>query len=104
MIKQMNDDNVTQEKIMQIALDQEVFYSKALDDILRNKKNFINKSRVYDSEIFALEKIIKLNKRLGNKYATIRDEVLVKSYKILNEKILDFISISFLFLNNVFFL
>ncbi len=84
MIKQMNDDNVTQEKIMQIATKQEALYSKALDDILKNKNRFIDKSRIYDSEIFALEKIIKLNKRLGNKYATIRDEVLVKSYKLLN--------------------
>ena len=84
MIKQMNDNNVTQEKIMQIAIEQEVLYSRALDDILKNKNTFINKSRVYDSEIFALEKIIKLNKRLGNKYATIRDEVLIKSYKLLN--------------------
>ncbi|EDZ62380.1 mechanosensitive ion channel family protein [Sulfurimonas gotlandica GD1] len=84
MIKQMNDDNVTQEKIMQIAAKQEALYSKALDDILKNKNKFIDKSRVYDSEIFALEKIIKLNKRLGNKYATIRDEVLVKSYRLLN--------------------
>ncbi len=80
----MNDYNATQEKIMHIAKEQEALYSKVLDDILKNKSDFINKSRVYDSEIFALEKIIKLNKRLGNKYATIRDEVLVKSYKLLN--------------------
>lgn len=84
LIKQMDDLNVTQEKIMNIAKEQEVFYSKALDEILKNKSDFINKSRVYDSEIFALQKIIKLNRRLGNKYATIRDEVLVKSYKLLN--------------------
>lgn len=84
LIEQMNDDNVTQEKVMQIAKEQEVFYSIALHDILKNKNKFINKSKNYDSEIFALEKIIKLNKRLGNKYATIRDEVLVKSYKLIN--------------------
>jgi len=80
----MGDLNVTQSKIMSIAKEQEIFYSKALDEILKNKKDFINKSRVYDSEIFALQKIIKLNRRLGNKYAAIRDEVLVKSYKLLN--------------------
>ncbi len=84
LIERMNDNNVTQEIIMDIAKEQETFYSKALDDILKNKRDFINKSRVYDSEIFALEKIIKLNKRHGNKYAVIRDEVLVKSYKLLN--------------------
>lgn len=80
----MNDDNITQEKIMKIADEQERLYSDALENILKNKKAFINKSNVYDSEIYALEKIIKLNKRLGNNYATIRDEVLVKSYKLLN--------------------
>ena len=80
----MGDANVTQEKIINIAEEQEALYSQALDDILKNKSDFISKSRIYDSEIFALEKIIKLNKRLGNKYATVRDEVLVKSYKLLN--------------------
>lgn len=80
----MNDNNVTQEKIMKIADEQERLYSDALENILKNKNTFLNKSNVYNSEIYALEKIIKLNKRLGNNYATIRDEVLVKSYKLLN--------------------
>jgi len=38
----------------------------------------------HDSEIFAIEKIIKLNKRHSNKYAVIRDEVLIKSYKVID--------------------
>ncbi|MFT7004173.1 MAG: MscS family membrane protein [Sulfurimonas sp.] len=80
----MDDNNVTQEKIMSIAIQQKALYSNALDDMLKNKNKFINKSKVYSSEIFALEKIIKLNKRLGNSYAATRDEVLVKSYKLLN--------------------
>jgi MscS family membrane protein len=84
LIEQMNDNNVTHEKIMKIADEQERLYSEALENILKNKSVFINKANVYDSEIYALEKIIKLNKRLGNNYATIRDEVLVKSYKLLN--------------------
>ena len=84
LVQEMADKNVTQDKIMSIAVKQESLYSQTLDEILKNKNDFINKSRVYDSEIFALEKIIKLNKRLGNKYAVIRDEVLVKSYKLLN--------------------
>ncbi len=38
------------------------------------------------SEIFILEKYIKYNKIKNNKYATIRDEVLVKSYQILRSQ------------------
>ena len=83
-IKQLNDDNVTQEMIMDIAKKQEILYSSILDEVLANKNTFINKSNPFDAEIYALQKVIKLNKRLGNKYATLRDEALVKSYKILN--------------------
>jgi len=82
----MNDNNVTQEKIMEIARNQKAFYSNRIESILKNKNNFLNKSNEYSSRIFALEKIIKLNRRLGNRYAVIRDEVLVKSYKLLNER------------------
>lgn len=80
----MNDSNATQEDIMLIAKEQKKLYSQKLDEFLKDKDNFINNHRVFDSEIYALEKIIKLNKRLGNNYAIIRDEVLVKSYKLLN--------------------
>jgi len=84
MIKQMNDDNATHEEIMQIATEQKMLYSEKLDEFLKNKNKFIDNYKKYDTEIFALEKIIKLNKRLGNTYAVVRDEVLVKSYKLLN--------------------
>jgi len=80
----MDDSNITREKIIDISKEQEQFYSNALDYILKNKSEFIDKYRVYDKEIFALEKIILVNKRQGNKYAVTRDEVLVKSYKLLN--------------------
>ncbi len=86
LTKQMNDDNVTQEKIIKIAKKQEEFYSNAIEVILKNKSEFISKSSIYKPKIFALEKIIKLNKRLGNRYAALRDEVLVKSYKLLDEQ------------------
>nr|WP_321268086.1 mechanosensitive ion channel family protein [uncultured Sulfurimonas sp.] len=80
----MNDNNVTQEKIMLIADEQKRLYSQKLDEFLKDKDHFINNYKNYDAEIFALEKIINLNKRLGNSYAVTRDEVLVKSYKLLN--------------------
>ncbi|EQB34430.1 hypothetical protein M947_10880 [Sulfurimonas hongkongensis] len=84
LIHQMNESNTTQEQIMLIAEEQKSLYSQKLDEFLKDKEEFINNYKNFDAEIFALEKIIKLNKRLGNNYAVIRDKVLVKSYKLLN--------------------
>jgi len=85
LIYMMDDDNnATQEKIMKIADKQEKLYAKALDDVLKNKTEYIKNYKRYDAEVFALQKIIKLNKRLGNRYAALRDEVLVKSYRLLD--------------------
>ena len=69
---------------MLIAQEQKALYSQKLDELLANKEEFISNYKKFDAQIFALEKVIKLNKRLGNNYATIRDEVLVKSYKLLD--------------------
>ena len=84
LIHQMNDSNATQEQIMLIAQEQKNLYSQKLDEFLKDKDEFINSSKTFDAEIFALEKVIKLNERLGHNYAVVRDEVLVKSYKLLN--------------------
>lgn len=83
LIHQMNESNTTQEQIMLIAEEQKALYSQKLDEFLKNKEEFINNYKGFDAEIFALEKVIKLNKRLGHNYAVVRDEVLVKSYKLL---------------------
>ena len=50
---------------------------------MAHKQAYIDKFGVYDGRIFALEKIIKINRRAGNKYAVVRDEIQVKSFKIL---------------------
>ena len=50
---------------------------------MSHKQAYIDRSGVYENKIFALEKIIKINERAGNKYAVIRDEVQVKSFQIL---------------------
>jgi len=84
LIHQMNESNTTQEKIMLIAKEQKNLYSQKLDEFLVNKEEFINSYKNFDAQIFALEKVIKLNKRLENNYAVVRDEVLVKSYKLLD--------------------
>lgn len=84
LIHQMNESNTTHEKIMLIAEEQKNLYSQKLDELLSNKEEVINSYKNYNTQIFALEKIINLNKRLGHNYAVVRDEVLVKSYKILD--------------------
>ncbi len=80
----VNHDDATQESIMKLTKEQKEFYSSKLEDIMVNKKRYFNSKVSHVSEIYAIEKIIKLNKRRGNKYAVIRDEVIIKSYKILD--------------------
>ena len=80
----INDDNATQESIMELTKKQEEFYSIMLENIMINKTKYIRTRVSHASEIYALEKIIKLNKRRGNKYAVLRDEITIKSYKILD--------------------
>jgi len=83
-VNQINDDNATQESIIEITKKQEIFYADMIENIMINKQQYINKNTSRASQIYALEKIINLNKRRGNKYAVIRDEVKIKSYKILD--------------------
>ncbi len=84
LINQINDENATTKTIMEITKKQELFYSQKLENILVNKNEYLNKKVSHASEIYALEKIIKLNKRRSNTYAVLRDEVLIKSYKIID--------------------
>ena len=86
IIQQMNDDNVTQEKIEELVSHQEELYEEALDEILANKKRYISDVELYSTEIFALKKIININKRAGNTYAVLRDEIKVKSYELLRNQ------------------
>lgn len=53
---------------------------------MSKKQAYIKQTGIYDSKIFALEKIIKINARAGNKYAVLRDEVQLKSFKILTNQ------------------
>jgi len=84
MVNQINDENSTQEIILKVTSQQKELYSKFLEKILANKKDYLHKKISHESEIFSLQKIIKLNKRHKNKYAVIRDEVLIKSYKLID--------------------
>ena len=79
---QMSDANLTQEEVSNLVEKQEALYEKALYQLMAKKQSYINNAKDYSSEIFSLKKIIAINKRAGNSYAVIRDEVQINSYRI----------------------
>ncbi|MEA2099250.1 MAG: mechanosensitive ion channel family protein [Campylobacterota bacterium] len=85
-ISQLQDNNLTEENITNLLKEQENHYLETLEYMISHKKAFIKKDDLYDSEIFRLKKIIKINKRAGNKYAVLRDEVQVNSYNLLRNQ------------------
>jgi len=82
----MNENNITQEQIKNIADEEDAFYDDILEVILLQKENFLNNPKKFDKEILNLEKIIRINKRVGNKYAVLRDEVQIKSYRVIHDQ------------------
>ncbi|MBL0708930.1 MAG: hypothetical protein JJW00_07785, partial [Sulfurimonas sp.] len=86
IIKEMDSETITQEEIVELVEKQELLYLKAISNILEDKKLYLESSKKYDTEIFALKKVMSVNKRRGNSLAVARDEVLVKTYEILSEQ------------------
>jgi MscS family membrane protein len=86
LIEQMNEDNVTQEQIQELVSQQENLYEKALDSLLSDKKEYTGEIELYTSQIFSLKKIVNINKRAGNTYAVLRDEIQIKSYELLSSE------------------
>lgn len=82
----INDSNITQDEIEDILQKQKASYSRELEKIMGKKQEYIDSMGLYDNEIFALEKIIKLNKKAENSFAVLRDEVQVKIYKLLKNQ------------------
>ncbi|MBU1659207.1 mechanosensitive ion channel family protein [bacterium] len=83
MIHKMNEDNATQERILELSKKQAQMYANTLEYVMSNKNSFINETEHYEKEIYTLKKIIKINKRSGNEYAVLKDEVLLKSYQLI---------------------
>ena len=83
---QMDELNITQSKIEELVDKQHVFYDQVLEIILLKKTDFLNKPKNFDKEIFTLEKMIRINKRRGHKYAVLRDEVQIKSYRVIHSQ------------------
>lgn len=82
----MDDANLTQKQILKLVKEQELMYQEQLNDLMANKAYYMSSLGNLDSKIFALKKIIAINKRAGNHYAVLRDEVLVKSYKFVQRQ------------------
>ena len=83
----MNDSNLTQKEIYKLVQKQEHMYEVELDNLMLNKEVYIDKlGNGFDSKIFALKKIIAINRRAGNSYAVLRDEVRIKSLKFVQRQ------------------
>jgi MscS family membrane protein len=82
----MHDDNITQETILKIVKKQEFLYTQLSKDIMINKRDYLDSPIRYEKELFSLDKVIKYNKYIGNDYAAVRDEVLVKSYQLIRSQ------------------
>ena len=80
---QLNEANVTKEMVTKIAYEQDLLYIQIAEEILLDRSVLRSGEKRYDKDIFTLKKVIKHNERFGHKYAVIRDEVLIKSYKII---------------------
>jgi len=84
--ERMNEDNVTKELIQDLLKEQNTLYNEAINELMSNKTRYINDIELYESEIFSIKKIISINRRAGNNYAVLRDEVVLKSYLILSSQ------------------
>jgi len=82
-IDRIGSIDVSQDEIKSILRDQKKSYSDGLEEIMSHKQAYIDRSGVYENKIFALEKIININRKAQNKYAVLRDEIQVKSFQIL---------------------
>ena len=83
LIDKINDQNLTQKELAAIFDERDKLYMQALQSILLEKTGLLHYINRYDNEIYKLEKMIKINRRYGNTEAVLRDEVQVKSYKLL---------------------
>ena len=80
---QIRENNVSNEVVEEIFTKQKESYSTRLNEIMSAKVHYIQNAQLYEAEIYSLSKIIAINKRAGNSYAVLRDEVKTKSYQLL---------------------
>ena len=82
----LNDPNIDDKQIEEILEKKEQLFEQKLEEVLENKTKYLSSGSPYASKIYKLQKIIAINKRRGNNYAVLRDEVLTKSYRILDSQ------------------
>ncbi len=83
---QLGRSDITDEEIERIIEEKERLFEQKIEEVLANKSSYLHYSDPYASKIYKLKKIIAVNKRRGNDYAVLRDEVLIKSYRILQSQ------------------
>ena len=82
----INETNLTQPYLEDTLKAQDLSYLEELENIMSDKNSFTQNSDLYASDIFRLQKIITINKRARNKYAVIRDEIQLKTYRVLQNQ------------------
>lgn len=85
-IDKLNEKNISQDTITHILKEQKDSYSNALEHIMSNKQQYIDETKIYDTKIFSLEKMIKISARANDTDAVLRDEIQIKSYKVLQNQ------------------
>ncbi len=65
---------------------QDMSYLETLEDIMSDKEGYVDSKDEYAAKIFTLQKIIKINKRARNKSAVLRDEIQLKTYRLLQSQ------------------
>ena len=83
LIYKSRDTNLSDEAMQRLIEERDSLYTDLFHQVLLNKKLLYTNAEALDRKIFLLEKMIALNKRRGNKEAVLRDEVQLKSYRLL---------------------
>lgn len=84
--ERMNEDNATQESIEVLLKEQNTLYDKAVHKIMAKKEKYLSGVNQYTNEIFAIRKVMIINKRAGNGFALYRDEIALKIYLLLRSQ------------------
>jgi len=82
--KQLIDNNISLEEKIKIKHAQERSYQDLFLDYAANKSDFLASQNPYKHDIYKLKLRYNSNKRNGNKTASLRDELLLHSYKFKN--------------------
>ncbi|MBT5934264.1 mechanosensitive ion channel family protein [Sulfurimonas sp.] len=82
----MNDLNTSEKELTKLVEKQEEIFHNTLNKLMINKNNYIRNLSNFERKIIALKKVIAINKRAGNRYAILRDEIVLKSYSLIRNQ------------------